>query len=303
MHKHKLFFIGAIVLFLVAGFALATRAADFSQGFEITTAGWTGVGGSSVERVASGTNGITSSEGAYHGLLKVGNIETEGVYLGETLGPRTDWGGFGATFPEDGYVTQIDVYLDPALADGNDRLFNFSSSINDPSGAHRRDFVFNVVAIPGAVGSEIWLVDAGTIVKTNSEDALEGEVIGTAGWYTLRQSFMNNGAGVLKVVMDLLNSDGLLLRSWVVSNPTDIIGATVGGSGYGWFVTNSVEDLPVDNAIKVGGDTLVNGPETEDDCKDGGWGTFTDPSFRNQGDCVSYVQANENAEGNIKDNE
>jgi hypothetical protein len=30
-------------------------------------------------------------------------------------------------------------------------------------------------------------------------------------------------------------------------------------------------------------------PTSKDQCKDGGWQTFTDPSFKNQGDCVSYV--------------
>ena len=30
-------------------------------------------------------------------------------------------------------------------------------------------------------------------------------------------------------------------------------------------------------------------PATKDDCKDGGWMTFNDPAFANQGDCVSYV--------------
>lgn len=30
-------------------------------------------------------------------------------------------------------------------------------------------------------------------------------------------------------------------------------------------------------------------PGTKDDCKDDGWRTFNDPSFRNQGQCVKYV--------------
>lgn len=32
-------------------------------------------------------------------------------------------------------------------------------------------------------------------------------------------------------------------------------------------------------------------PESKDDCKAGGWKTFTNPSFKNQGQCVSYVAA------------
>ena len=30
-------------------------------------------------------------------------------------------------------------------------------------------------------------------------------------------------------------------------------------------------------------------PMSKDECKNGGWASFTDPSFKNQGDCISYV--------------
>jgi hypothetical protein len=30
-------------------------------------------------------------------------------------------------------------------------------------------------------------------------------------------------------------------------------------------------------------------PTSKDDCKDGGWETFNDPAFKNQGDCVSFA--------------
>jgi hypothetical protein len=33
----------------------------------------------------------------------------------------------------------------------------------------------------------------------------------------------------------------------------------------------------------------VTAPTSMDQCKNGGWKTFTSPSFKNQGDCVSYV--------------
>ncbi|MFU8876062.1 hypothetical protein [Micromonospora sp. SL4-19] len=33
-------------------------------------------------------------------------------------------------------------------------------------------------------------------------------------------------------------------------------------------------------------------PDDKDDCKNGGWASFTDPSFRNQGDCVSWTNLN-----------
>ena len=33
----------------------------------------------------------------------------------------------------------------------------------------------------------------------------------------------------------------------------------------------------------------VPGPTSKNDCKHGGWKTFTQPHFRNQGQCVAWV--------------
>ena len=38
--------------------------------------------------------------------------------------------------------------------------------------------------------------------------------------------------------------------------------------------------------------TLVGPPTSTDQCKNGGWESFNNPSFKNQGDCVSYVVTN-----------
>jgi outer membrane lipoprotein SlyB len=38
--------------------------------------------------------------------------------------------------------------------------------------------------------------------------------------------------------------------------------------------------------------SLEASPFTRDDCRDGGWRKYTKPTFRNQGDCVSWVNAN-----------
>ena len=39
-------------------------------------------------------------------------------------------------------------------------------------------------------------------------------------------------------------------------------------------------------------------PTSADQCKDGGWRTFTNPRFKNQGDCVSFVASQGRAGGN-----
>lgn len=48
--------------------------------------------------------------------------------------------------------------------------------------------------------------------------------------------------------------------------------------------------------------TVKNTPISKDDCKKDGWKTFFTPTFRNQGDCISWLQSSPNAKGNKKDN-
>src|SRR4029450_6896854 len=63
----------------------------------------------------------------------------------------TRWGGYSETFPVGGYTTNLDIYLhiSPPYMNGsltgyaNDTRFDWSSAINTPNCAHRRDFVFN----------------------------------------------------------------------------------------------------------------------------------------------------------------
>lgn len=49
------------------------------------------------------------------------------------------------------------------------------------------------------------------------------------------------------------------------------------------------------NGVEVVVPLPVTVPTNKDQCKNGGWMTFSNPSFKNQGQCVSYVQANPNS--------
>jgi len=69
------------------------------------------------------------------------------------------------------------------------------------------------------------------------------------------------------------------------------IGVNVGTYNPGYTVaTDGVQFNETVYNFEVG-----RSPATKDDCKDGGWMTFNDPSFRNQGECVSYVNARDKA--------
>jgi len=94
-------------------------------------------------------------------------------------------------------------------------------------------------------------------------------------------------------------------------------GLVAGGGGPPLYTLNDVKTL-CPNAVVVGigvnvgtfnpdytvaadgvqfNDTIYNfelgrRPSSKDDCKNGGWMTFNDPAFKNQGDCISYVKKN-----------
>ena len=100
--------------------------------------------GAEISRVSSGTNGINASEGNNYG------VAVDDVF--------TRWNGYNNVFPNGGYDTNVDIYLDMTLANGGDKRFDFSSAINTPSGTHRRDFIFNLGTNP--LQSNQWVVSA-----------------------------------------------------------------------------------------------------------------------------------------------
>lgn len=63
----------------------------------------------------------------------------------------------------------------------------------------------------------------------------------------------------------------------------------------GWFFSGKVQTVLVDNVV-INGTTFTfespSAPQNKDECKNGGWRTFTNPTFKNQGQCVSSVVSN-----------
>jgi hypothetical protein len=52
--------------------------------------------------------------------------------------------------------------------------------------------------------------------------------------------------------------------------------------------------------IKVEANTLPTSPTLKDNCKNDGWKIFNNPTFKNQGDCISWIQSSPKAKGNKK---
>ena len=93
---------------------------------------------------------------------------------------------------------------------------------------------------------------------------------------------------MLAVDLSILDAGGAVVHTWTLSDPSDVIGVTVGGNRYGWFAQNDFSFLAFDNSrLSV----AVGPPTSADQCKKGGWEQFNTPrTFKNQGDCVSFVQ-------------
>jgi hypothetical protein len=221
-----------------SGSASASTPTLYTNGFETDIAGWF-----TPTRVASGSlaaDGISSASGAFHA-----NATTD----------YTSWNGYTTEFPAAGYKTAIDVYLNPGNPGYvNDTRFDWTSAVSTPAGAHRRDFVFNA----GFYNNVDSTGSAPRFVISASNNAGRGGAdpenpgrnpiaITTPGWYTLQHSFHNDGSGVLAVDLSIITPNGTTLHTWSLSDPTDVIGATVGGNRYGWFATNEFPYLAIDN--------------------------------------------------------
>jgi hypothetical protein len=257
----------------------AAPPGPFFQGFEKNTNHWFGLDGSTVTRTHSGTSstyasGTQSSSGDWHARLGVGNNVTCGTDGGTKPyfpGPYTDWGGSTGTFPPGGYRTSLDIYLDTVWASAltnQDKRFDWSSAVADTSGNPRRDFVFNAGTTPTG-----FVVVGGNNANRCGADPYTSDpshfpkvLVTESGWYTFEHTFSGTQGGVLTVTMKLIQkSTGAVLGTWVRSDPSDIIGSTVGGDAYGWVVQNEIDQLAIDNSLRTG---LCRSGDGEGDVQD-----------------------------------
>lgn len=260
-------------ILLVLGATLAFAA--YFQSFETDTFDWTGA-----TRVPTLTHGVPSKVGAFHA--------EDQNFSGSTF---TRWGGYSQTFPPGGYTTSIDIYLDispPYMTGGitpyaNDTRFDWSSAINTPACVHRRDFVFNAgfytdVDTTGA-GPRFVISASNNAGRGSSFPKNPGRMpytINVEGWYTFEHRFYAippGPGGVLRVDLTIKNAAGIPLMMWTLSDPSDIIGTTVGGNRYGWFVSNEFPFLAFDNSALIGFQDFCQVPPSTPGAKvtAGGW--------------------------------
>jgi uncharacterized repeat protein (TIGR01451 family) len=188
-------------------------------------------------RTASGTAGITAASGAWYGQAATDS------------GAFTRLGGYSSTFPTGGYTTSVNIYLDMAAAATPDLRFDWDSAISTPSGTFRRDFVFNA----GTNGIGFVIAGSNNAGRSGANPFVAADqfLVTTTGWYTFEHTFYDGGAGVLAADLNLRDDSGNLLHKWTLSDPTDIIGSTVGGNRYAWLVNNELP-LALDNVTRSG---------------------------------------------------
>jgi hypothetical protein len=222
----------------------APAATLYSNGFETNTSDWS----AGVSRVPTGTNGVTSASGSFHGQA-----------AGNPASSFTQWGGYNygagnavpTAFQE--YTTSLDIYLNVGGGFANDTRFDFTSAINNAAGTHKRDFAFNGgfyndASAPGA-GNRFVFSASNSTGRANSFPKNPGRdpiAITASGWYTFQHHFYDN-AGVLAVDLSILDATSTLVNTWTLSTLADTI-ATVGGNRYGWFANNEFSFLAIDNA-------------------------------------------------------
>jgi hypothetical protein len=254
-----------------AGMILAAVTATFAayfQSFETDTTGWTGA-----TRVPTLTHGVPSKTGGFHAEA-VNNT------------PFTFWGGYSETFPAGGYTTSVDIYLDisPPYMNGvvypNDTRFDWTSAINTPQCGHRRDFVFNAGFYTDidstGMGPRFVISASNNAGRGSSFPKNPGRTpytISLEGWYTFEHRFRDNGAGVLAVDLTIKNAAGVPQMMWTLSDPSDVIGVTVGGNRYGWFAQNEFPFLGFDTSMLLGFQDFCTVPPSTAGAKvtAGGW--------------------------------
>jgi hypothetical protein len=265
----------------VASLAVADAPpGPYFNGFEQNTSGWFNYSGATISREQSGytnsggyADGIPSADGNYHARLGLDpspdTCASGGGPQPVYYGPYTNWGGYSAIFPPGGYRTRVDIYLDVTWgATHFDRRFDWSSAISNASGGFRRDFVFNGGTEP--TGFVISGSNNGTRCGAFPSNPGRTPVhIMVSGWYTFEHAFIGVAGGPLTVAMRVINkATNVTVGTWLLTDPSDIIGATVGGNRYGWFVQNEIDDLAIDNSERTG---IVSTPGCEVKINDGGW--------------------------------
>lgn len=233
--KNPLRIAAIVVLF---GMTVGTAAAqpepftDWHQGFESGTEGWItdttpGEAGwcGEIEHRDASTGEVEASVGEGYAVVRTGPCNE---YWGEIFaamedetGPYSPGEGYPRAWPDAGYTSQLDVYLDPSAG----TEFTLSGSV--------------VLLGPEAPDSPVRYFFTSVMPEGDGLSVL-GQNITEAGWHTLRYTFGDED-GSLTVDVDLLRGGEVvaserLTTTALSGEAASSFDVTELGTGYTWFV-------------------------------------------------------------------
>jgi hypothetical protein len=234
-----LLFICLIVLAAVPVLARGVYPA-WHQGFEHNTEGWitddtAGAAGwcGDITRYERGSGPVTPSVG--HGYAVVEHGACNDFYDDDPVwsrgsGPYAPFGGYSDSWPQSGFVAELDIYLDPGWAEGTG--FDFYVSMQMLNEGSLRYLLFPVS-------------------RTGGKLLVAGHEVSDAGWHTFRVRFREVD-GHLAVDFELAQKGRVLAAQPVLA--TAFTGEAISsfevvnvGTGYAWFdlISEGLE-LPID---------------------------------------------------------
>jgi hypothetical protein len=173
--------------------------------------------------IPNGATTLTWSNGAVEAV--------EGSPYSYFGGVTSAGSGTREIWPTHGYITQLDVNLDPRSMT-NGQGFDLTVAASKKDGSHLRDFVFHV----GKTASGEVRVAADNNAYPSVTDSIlaGGPVITTPGLYTFQHVFYDKGDGTLAVDLNVLH-DGTTVFHTTRNTASDVISTVVGGPRYQWF--------------------------------------------------------------------
>jgi hypothetical protein len=253
----------------------APNAIDFTCGGETYA--------HTLDTVAQAADGSFSGAGYYEA-----NAGYTWDIVGEVIGDNVTFAlvytGIGSGYTLNGMGTIATDGSIVGTVDGNCQ--NFAMGVGSASR----------IEVPYSRNAEITSPTSGEMVYglVDFEAYLDDDDVDSVQW-AVREGTCAAGVGTVFGNVDG-HSDVATMNTSDQSNQTfsftgDMSGMTPGEY---CFIYNPVEDSGESNIRKTVEFNLID----KNECKKNGWMSFNNPDFKNQGDCVSYVQSNDKAIGN-----
>ena len=215
---------------------------SYKNGFETDTHDWNGT----IDRVASGTGGIDAASGDFY------------AQVGE--GANTYWGNSGSNvFPDNGYTTEVDLYLDMAQADGaSAKRISWNGGISDAQAQNLEETAIFFQTDPNNANQ--WQVNFRITGPFKSSPWTQ---ITETGWYTLQHHYREGTDGYLYIDMAVLDAEENVISAATYGGAEygHVVDTEVGGADYGWFPATYTDFATVsaDNACLYLGAPVADG--------------------------------------------